>query len=190
MSTNVTPKLYIACLAAYNNGFLHGKWVNATQSVEDIWKEIHAVLKSSPIPDAEEWAVHDFEGFAGITISENPDLEEVTSIAQMIVEHGYAMNAFISLLDNQGYELDFDSLEEQFRDHYCGEWDSEKDFALRSDEIEELYNWAEFEEKFKFWSYHIDWESVAQELFMTDYDAMKVKQFNPDSHGIYVFRSL
>lgn len=71
----------------------------------------------------------------------------MTNIAQMIVEHGDAMNAFISWRDNEGYELNFDALEEDFRNHYCGKWESEEDFALRSDEIAETYNWTEFEDK-------------------------------------------
>ena len=32
-----TPRIYVACLAAYNNGRLHGRWIDADQSVEDIW---------------------------------------------------------------------------------------------------------------------------------------------------------
>jgi hypothetical protein len=26
-STQITPKIYVACLAAYNNGILHGQWM-------------------------------------------------------------------------------------------------------------------------------------------------------------------
>ena len=31
-----TPKIYVACLAAYNNGFLHGQWIDANQETEAI----------------------------------------------------------------------------------------------------------------------------------------------------------
>ncbi|WP_447531297.1 antirestriction protein ArdA, partial [Legionella pneumophila] len=26
-----TPQIYVACLAAYNNGIVHGEWIDATQ---------------------------------------------------------------------------------------------------------------------------------------------------------------
>ncbi len=60
MYNTITPKIYIACLAAYNNGYLHGKWIDATQDVDSIYSNIRNVLASSPIPDAEEWAIHDY----------------------------------------------------------------------------------------------------------------------------------
>ena len=52
------PKIYVACLAAYNNAYLHGKWIDLTQELEDVWTEINTMLKSSPIPEAEEYAIH------------------------------------------------------------------------------------------------------------------------------------
>ena len=33
--TNVSdsnPRIYVACLAAYNNGYLHGAWIDADQA--------------------------------------------------------------------------------------------------------------------------------------------------------------
>lgn len=54
----VTPRIYVACLAAYNSGRLHGAWIDASQDVDDIWNELKQVLASSPVPDAEEWAIH------------------------------------------------------------------------------------------------------------------------------------
>ena len=31
-----TPRIYVACLAAYNGGTLHGEWIDADQSADDI----------------------------------------------------------------------------------------------------------------------------------------------------------
>lgn len=62
MSQN-TPKIYVVCLAAYNNGKLHGVWIEANQPAEAIWDAIRAMLKNSPERDAEEWVIHDYEGF-------------------------------------------------------------------------------------------------------------------------------
>ena len=56
-------RIYVACLAAYNNGVLHGRWIDAARGEDHIWEETRAMLAASPIPDAEEWAIHDYEGF-------------------------------------------------------------------------------------------------------------------------------
>ncbi|HIF0227108.1 TPA: antirestriction protein ArdA, partial [Legionella anisa] len=50
-----TPQIYVACLAAYNNGILQGKWIDATQDVSTIYDEIHEMLAKSPIENAEEF---------------------------------------------------------------------------------------------------------------------------------------
>lgn len=52
-------RIYVACPAAYNNGILHGCWIDADQDVDGIWSGINAMLKSSPIAGAEEYAIHD-----------------------------------------------------------------------------------------------------------------------------------
>lgn len=50
-------RIYVACLAAYNNGILHGAWIDAQQSVEAINADIQKMLRASPIEGAEEYAV-------------------------------------------------------------------------------------------------------------------------------------
>ena len=59
----ITPRIYVACLAAYNNGELHGAWIDADQDADAIREEIAVILTTSPEPNAEEWAIHDYEGF-------------------------------------------------------------------------------------------------------------------------------
>lgn len=49
---NIVPRIYVACLSAYNNGFLHGEWIDCDQDAEVIWAEIKEMLKASPMPDA------------------------------------------------------------------------------------------------------------------------------------------
>jgi hypothetical protein len=55
------PRLYFACLAAYNAGHLHGVWVDFYSGItpEEVEEAITAMIKASPVPDAEEWAIHD-----------------------------------------------------------------------------------------------------------------------------------
>lgn len=49
------PRIYVACLAADNNGYLHGEWIDVNQDSDSLYADIKNILTSSPIPDAEEW---------------------------------------------------------------------------------------------------------------------------------------
>jgi antirestriction protein len=65
---NAEPRIYVACLAAYNNGCLHGEWINANQDADSLHEEVKKILSASPIPRAEEFAIHDFENFGDVQI--------------------------------------------------------------------------------------------------------------------------
>src|SRR5690606_24439735 len=39
------PRIYAACLAAYNSGYLHGRWIDATRDPEGIQAEVSAMLR-------------------------------------------------------------------------------------------------------------------------------------------------
>ena len=104
--TNVsdsTPRIYVACLAAYNNGYLHGTWIDADQDADQIRDEIAAMLARSPVEDAEEYAIHDYEGFEGVSISEYAGIDSVARMAAFIAEHG-ALGA--GLLGHFGGDMD------------------------------------------------------------------------------------
>lgn len=118
-----TPRIYVACLAAYNNGYLHGEWIDADQDADQIHEAIAAMLKTSPMADAEEWAIHDYEGFEGIHLPEYAGIETVSQLAAFIAEHGK--------LGAEVYNH-FGSIEEAetaLTDQYAGEYASLADFA-------------------------------------------------------------
>lgn len=98
-----TPRIYAACLAAYNNGRLHGRWIDATQDLDDIQADISAMLAASPIPDAEEWAIHDYEGYEGARLEEYSGVEKAHALALFIVKHG---ELGAKLLEHFGGDLD------------------------------------------------------------------------------------
>lgn len=80
-------RIYVADLAAYNNGFLHGVWVDATEELDSIWNQINKMLKDSPIEEeAEEYAIHDFEGFGSYSVSEWSGIEELHNVALFLEE--------------------------------------------------------------------------------------------------------
>lgn len=121
---NTDINIYVADLAAYNNGILHGRWIDATQDLEEIQAQVQAMLKDSPEPDAEEYAIHDYEGFGGYSVSEYEGLESAHNVAVFIEEHGEIGG---ELLSHFG-----DSIEDATKaieEHYAGEYKSLADYA-------------------------------------------------------------
>jgi antirestriction protein len=80
---SLSPKIYVACLAAYNCGYLHGAWIDVSNATKgDIEAEIYNVLAQSPCQQAEEWAIHDDEDFGGIRLSEYSSIDDVLSAVE------------------------------------------------------------------------------------------------------------
>ena len=125
------PQIYVACLAAYNSGFLHGEWLTPKADKEELLEQIDKVLKSSPIPNAEEWAIHDYNEFPNL--GEYPGIDNIIKVQEAIDKHGIAIvNGFI---ENWSVE-DLEHIE----DAYYGEYDNFSSFAqqLAEDTIEGL----------------------------------------------------
>jgi len=122
--TQAEPRIYAASLSDYNDGRLHGRWIDANQEPDDIQAEISDMLAESPMPDAEEWAIHDYEGFASFRLSEYESVEALARIAHGVAEHG---PAFAHWVDHVG-TTDIESLD-AFEEHYLGYWDSLSDYA-------------------------------------------------------------
>ena len=149
-----SPRIYVACLAAYNSGYLHGAWIDADQDADQIRDEISAMLARSPIRDAEEYAIHDYEGFEGVTIQEYAGIEKVARMGAFIAEHG-ALGA--GLLEQ--FVGDIDQAETALQDCYHGQ------FASLADYMEELTteSGVTIPEALR---YYIDWEAMARDAEM------------------------
>ena len=96
--TTTQPRVYIACLAAYNNGILHGKWLDADDgidapAVEDVLRTLrlrHEVLwvdvaDLDPLGLPPESVVRDVTSTRPL-----PDL--LTSDSRLATEFGAAEN--------------------------------------------------------------------------------------------------
>lgn len=151
MAREVTPRIYVACLAAYNSGTLHGDWIDAAQDKDAILEEIRGMLSRSPEPMAEEWAIHDYEGFHGLTLHEYEDIEKVAAIATFIEEHG---KLGAELLSHCGGDIE--EATAAMEDQYRGCYTSLESFA------EELY--AECYEIPKYLQNYIDYEAIARDM--------------------------
>jgi antirestriction protein len=119
----VRPRIYVASLSDYNEGRLHGGWFEADREPEELEKEIGFMLACSPEPVAEEWAIHDFEGFGLAYISEYESLETVSRLAKGIAEHGLAFAAWAAVQSNGEEALG------RFEDAYLGNWESLEEYA-------------------------------------------------------------
>lgn len=124
------PHIYIASLSDYNEGRLHGEWIGAAQSPEELERAVKAMLARSPTPGAEEWAIHDYEGFGPLRLNEYESLDHVARLAEGIVRHGLAFAAWANLVGDDQQAL------EAFEDVYFGCWDSMQQYA--QDMLEDL----------------------------------------------------
>lgn len=164
MTQNTHPtiseiRIYVACLAAYNNGILHGAWIDANQDENAIHGEIAKVLKASPIKDAVEYAIHDYEGLEGVQLSEYSGIAEVLELAAFISEHG-ALGA--EAINHFG---DIEAAETALEDHYYGEYRSLAEFAEQLTEVT-----MQIPENLRF---YIDYVVMARDLEINDVIAIE-----------------
>lgn len=153
-------RIYVACLAAYNNGILYGAWIDAQQSVEAIKAYIRKMLKASPIEGAEEYAVHDYEDFEGLSLSEYEGIQQIVEKAEFIAEHG-RLGAELT-----NYYGDLGSARTALEDHYAGEFRSVAEFAEQITE-----ETTGIPESLRF---YIDYELMARDMEINDIIAIKL----------------
>lgn len=117
------PRIYVASLSDYNNGRLHGVWLEATSEPSELHEQITAMLATSTEPGAEEYAIHDYENFGPAQIHEFDSIDLVTRLARGIAEHGFAFAAWADV--HEGDEAQWDT----FSEAYLGHFDSITDYA-------------------------------------------------------------
>lgn len=152
-------RIYVACLAAYNNGILHGRWIDATADADEMQEEINAMLAESPVEDAEEWAIHDTEGLPD-TIGEFSGLEPVAEFAALAEDFDY-----IDVHDLTKIVADFGSVEaarDALEDGFCGIYDSFRDYA--DEHADEMI--ACHDQQDSIIARYFDYEAFARDLAM------------------------
>ena len=110
-------------LAAYNAGYLHGVWIDATLDLEDIQAQVDIMLAASLVEGAEEYAIHNFEGFDGYDLGEYEGLEKAHETACFIEEYpefGGALLAHVNEIDEARKAAEED---------YCGCYTSLADYV-------------------------------------------------------------
>ncbi|UGT64436.1 antirestriction protein ArdA [Nocardia asteroides] len=122
------PKIYVADLAAYNNGELRGVWLDAARDASAIYDDIHAMLAASPQnvyggSVAEEFAIHDHEQFGNCRIGEYASIERVSKLARGIALYGYAYAAWADVHEEEPELFD------HFPRAYIGQYESLEAYA-------------------------------------------------------------
>ena len=152
MITSINIAVWVGCLSSYNQGHLHGQWVDLDliDSVEELQKAIDQILQDSPVEDAEEWAFMDHD-LGGIHIGEYEDLETVVNIAKGLREHESAFVAFYNCFCSTDLQ--------EFEERYQGEYDSVEDYAQQF--LEDTGAIASIPENLR---YYFDYEKYANDL--------------------------
>jgi antirestriction protein len=134
-----SQRIYVASLKDYNAGNHHGVWIdlNLAIDLDDVWNQINEMLASSPdfkeFPQggpAEEWAIHDFEGFGTYRLSEYDSIAKVFRVAKLIEEKGVAASEWLANDETPATnnETAYDLID-WFDGCFMGEFDSEREYA-------------------------------------------------------------
>ena len=108
------PRIYVACLAAYSVGELHGAWIVVEDDAEAVREEIQAMLARSPVGGAEEYAIHDYQGFGGVRVGEFISLDDLVELASFLRQRGTLGALVLEHLDGD-VEAAAKALDEQYR---------------------------------------------------------------------------
>lgn len=173
------PRVWIGCLAAYNNGQLHGEWTDAAVDARELTAAAGRILAASPEPNAEEWAIFDYDEFGSYRVGEYDRLEHVATVARGIAEHGHAYSAWAALHGGEESMLD------QFEDAYLGQYESAEDFArqvLDELNLDGFLRLGGIPESIRPYL-HVDYEGWARDAELTG----DVHYEETPDGGIYVF---
>jgi len=163
----IEPKIYVACLASYNNATLHGVWIDATQGLDDIQGQVKAMLKDSPEPNSEEFAIHDYEGFGSYQVSEYEGLESANQVAVFIKEHeelGSELLAYYNYPEEAEKAID-----EQYAGCYGSLADYAEELTTQTSEVPEHI------------AFYIDYEKMGRDMELSG-DVFTVETAHDEVH--------
>lgn len=152
-----TLRLYVADLAEYNAGRLHGRWIDVNgMDEEDLAAEIAASVKLNPHSDGErnEHAFHDHEGFGNL-IGEYTGVSRIVELIEIADELGDDWPLYVAYAESLGSD---DVSADDFKDAYVGSFDSFRDYAIQT--FDEVYG----SQVPDFLSAYIDYDAYARDL--------------------------
>ena len=160
-------KIYITDLAAYNNGFLIGKWITLPTEDKEIKEEIKQILQEGSKACGEnqiheEFFISDYEWDLGIKIMEIDEWEniyELNSSLELLIDlDEYKLKA-ISFLFDEGITLDLEDAIIRAEDVIVHEDQTMEDVAFSL--IHDCYNLDDIPSVI---TNHIDYEAIGNDL--------------------------
>ena len=153
------PSVYVGTYGKYNDGSLCGLWIDLS-SFSDYDEFINFCKAIHADEEDPELMAQDFECFPRQWYNEGfmdeEDFDHILEYSDMCDKHGQeAVDDYMEFHD----ELD------NFEEAYCGEWDSEEDFARHI--ISECYN---LEREMGDLSRYFDYDAFGRDLFDWDYN--------------------
>lgn len=164
------PAVYVSTYAKYNYGSLRGLWIDL--STFDSYGEFITFCKAIHADEADpELMAQDFEEFPRQWYHEGfmseSDFDHIKEYVEMCEKHTQdAVDDFLEFNDDL----------KDFEEAYCGEWDSEEDFARNI--VSECYD---IDRMMGDLANYFDYEAYGRALFLFDY--------NMGSNG-HVFRRI
>ena len=153
------PSVYVGTYGKYNDGSLCGLWIDLSSFSDyhefiDFCKAIHADEEDP------ELMAQDYEAFPRQWYNESfmseEDFDHIQEYTELCDKYDVdAVDDYMEFAD----ELD------NFEEAYCGEWDSEEDFARHI--VEECWD---IERTMGDLSRYFDYEAFGCDLFMWDYN--------------------
>ena len=123
---------------------------------DEVRDNIQTMLATSPIKNAEEYAIHDYEGFGDKSLSEWEDIDTVINLAEFMAKYGALGGVLLG-------EYSVEEAETLMEDHYHGAYNSEVDFA------EAIFDDCHSNAIPDNLLCYFDYDAFARDLFMCDY---------------------
>jgi antirestriction protein len=175
------PEIWVGSLSDYNDGHLHGVWLDATLDAEQLHAAVQFMLRNGYDRHAEEWAILDHSDFCGADISEYESLETVSRIASGVAEHGEAFAKWCGYMGT----TDMDEVERTFHDAFHGHFESTEAY------VQHVLSETEFNERLEEALQVIpddlrDYISIDTEQLASDWE-MELHVVEAEDGGVLVF---
>ena len=173
-TVGLQPRIYVASLSDYNAGRLHGVWIDANQDVEELQAGVDAMLRASPEPIAEEFAIHDYEEWGPVHLDEYTSLDTISRVAKGLAEQGAPFGHWAEYVRFGEDDLD------RFEEVYQGCWES---LAAWAEDVVDDLGVTEQLEAVSDWLQpyvSIDFERLGNDMAMDYYTA-------EDDEGVHIY---
>lgn len=159
------PAIYVGTYGAYAAGSLRGAWISleACADYEEFMQVCRWIHRFEADP---EYMFQDYMGFPGQFYREGSfseqDFDNAREFAELDEDEQEAFEAFLEC--KYGSYADSDSLFSDFRDAYCGKFDSKEDYAEQL--VEDC---GYLDEMPSYLREYFDFEAYARDIFMDSF---------------------